>query len=51
MRRGIEFELRVVMVYVNFVKGGRVNLFLFGFIINFNCFWFGCSFDRKVYDF
>lgn len=51
MRRGIELEPRAAMVYANSAKGGRVNLFPSGLIINPNCPWLGCSPDRKVYDF
>lgn len=50
MKRGIEFEVYVVMVYVNLVKGGCVNFFFLGLVINFKCVWLGCSFDCKVYD-
>jgi len=51
MRRGIELEPRAAMVYANSAKGGRVNLFPSGLIINPNYPWLGCSPDRKVYDF
>jgi len=51
MRRGIELEPRAAMVYANSAKGGCVNIFPSGLIINPNCPWLGCSPDRKVYDF
>ena len=50
MRRGIELEPRAAMVYANVAKGGLVNLYPSGLVINPKCPWLGCSPDRKVYD-
>ena len=50
MRRGIEFEPREAMVYANVAKGGLVNLYPSGLLINLKCPWLGCSQDSKVYD-
>ena len=50
MRRGIELEPRAAMVYANVAKGGLVNLYPSGLVINLKCPWLGCSQDSKVYD-
>ena len=50
MKRGIQLEARASMVYANVAKGGMVNLYPSGLVINPKCPWLGCSPDRKVYD-
>ena len=50
MRRGVKFEPRAAMIYANSAKGGQVNIFPSGFIINPKSPWLGCSLDRRFYD-